>query len=79
MQKQKIQKTTAAKTKPVAGVTGRRPVRVGEVLLHDAEQVEDADDEDEARVLEEAMKLLTMPGITIFSACGRMISRIDCQ
>ena len=29
--------------------------------------------------LNSAMKVLTMPGITILSACGRMISRIFCQ
>ena len=29
--------------------------------------------------LNSPMKVLTMPGIEIFSACGRMISRIDFQ
>jgi hypothetical protein len=29
--------------------------------------------------LKRPMKVLTMPGIEIFSACGRMMSRIDCQ
>ena len=29
--------------------------------------------------LNSEMKLLTMFGIEIFSACGMMISRIDCQ
>ena len=29
--------------------------------------------------LNSPMKVLTMPGIEIFSACGMMTSRIDCQ
>ena len=29
--------------------------------------------------LNSPMKVLTMPGMTIFSACGRMMSRIICQ
>ena len=53
---------------------------IGEADLDDAEQVEDADDQRPALVsLNRQMKVLTMPGITIFSACGRMISRIVCQ
>ena len=47
--------------------------------LDDAEQVEDADDETSVVSLNRPMKVLTMPGSTIFSACGRTISRIICQ
>jgi hypothetical protein len=52
------------------------PSCVGEAELDDAEQVEDADDQHQLVSLEQADEAVTMPGMTILSACGRMISRI---
>ena len=80
MPKQNSQNTKPAKTSPVIGGLRRRPVGVGEVLLHDAEQIEHADDDQTRLVsLNRPMKVLTMPGMTSFSACGRTIRPIFCQ
>ncbi len=54
MPKQKIQKTKPAKTSPVIGVCGEAQLVSEKALADDAEQVEHADDGDQAGVLEQA-------------------------